>query len=325
MNLKRTAAVAVSLILIFASLTAEASQSVANALTDTVLMAKRHYVTKEIADGITAERTSDGEYRFLYTTPGGKNYAVTMNLKDWGVWNLGDMRFGTENLEKTIIGGDTDWEYVIRVFNPVSLQSVFTGGNHENESLVGIKMYDGETMEEFSLEAGQSREAKRIVVEEDTQLLLNSAPYANVKRKYTFSGTTVSLDSKIEFTKTMNLVTSYSAMACVNKDFGRYCDFGGSAIAATEPKGYTSGQYVGRVGAMMCSLSGEDKSATLTVGIFNRKDMTDNFSNFEKTFYWDISADYGKLYFSKYELSGLNEVKEGTVWDFGAFWQANIA
>ena len=311
--------------LIFGAVRAEASDIIPNSFTDLLLAAKHYYNTNLAGNEITLTHPKSNEYRFSGAKDG-KGYYVTMVLKDWGVWNLGDMKFSDGGQEKTIIGGGTDWEYVFRVYVPTKQLLEFSGGNHGNEEFVDIAFYDGETMEEIYIDVGGIRTVKRIVVVEHTKLLDPGTlePYANVQRTYTLFDTTVDLDTSIEFISTVNMAMSYTAMACVNKDFGRYCEFDNGQIVTAEPKGVTGGKYLGRMESMRCKLSGEDTSATLTVGIFNTGDMTDGFSNFEKTFLWDMTDEFTKLYFSKYDLSSLTEIAEGTAWNLSAYWQANI-
>lgn len=305
----------------------QASDAVSAGISEMALSAQ-HYYDTSVAESDMFIRCADAKnYEIYHMLEDGTTYCVNLNLKEWGTWNLEDMNFTKYGVKKTIVGGSTDWEYVFRVFNPITQTLEFTGGNHGSEKLSSIKMYDDVTKEEINLEIGEIKSVRRLAVEEDTVLLIAGnelLPYANVARKYTFAGTTVSLDSRIEFVRNVQMALSYSAMASVNKDFGRYCSFDDEYYAMASAKGSCTSEYLGEFAASVCTLSGDDPSATLTVGIFNQEDMTDNFGNENKTFLWDMSENFTKLYFSKYKMSAVSNISMGTVWNFAAFWRANI-
>ena len=75
---------------------------------------------------------------------------------------------------------------------------------------------------------------------------------------------------------------------------------------------------------MGCTLSGDNPMVTVDVGIYNKADMTDNFSGDEKTFLWDMSEGYNKLYFSRGSIFERELITQGTKWDFGTYWQVNL-
>ncbi len=265
----------------------------------------------EIVDEITGENIGENEEETIQETtqePAGST--VTQIFK-----------------ENNVIGGSTDWEYVFRVFNPMTQVAGFTGGNHGSETFLSMKMYDDVSGEEINLAVGETKTVRRLVVEEGTQLLYsqtNAVPYATVLRKYTFVGTRVNLDTNIEFIRDVSMTLSYSAMASVSKQFGTKCSFDGITSVETNPYGSHNSQYYGNAAAMSCTFSGSDPSVSLTVGIYNREDMTDNFSNDNKTFLWDMSDGYTKLYFSKYNSSSVTTVKAGENWNFSTYWQCNF-
>lgn len=324
--LKKIISITIALTMLFEIHHAAASETVGKALASIALSAQHCYDTSLAQADMLLSRESIGCYKVYHVLEDGTRYCVDLDLKEWGTWNLGDMNFVKEGSEKVIVGGSTDWEYALRIFNPINQAFEFTGGNHGSEKLISVKMYDDATDEEILLSPGETKNVRRLKVEEDTQLLISGnelLPYANVRREYTFVGTTVSLDCKIEFIRDMQMALSYSAMASVNKDFGRYCTFDDGNYAIANAKGSCSKQYLGETASTVCTLSGDDPSATLTVGILNAKDMTDNFSNENKTFLWDMSEDYTKLYFSKYKMSAEN-IAKGTVWSFAAFWRTNF-
>lgn len=304
-----------------------ASEVVNEGLKDMALMQRHYYNTEAATADMTVRLRTDGEYEIEYMNEDWTLLKLTLDKKEWGVWNLGDWSFTRDGVENLLVGGATDWEYVFRILNHESQMLEFTGGNHGSEALTGMKLYDGVTGEELNLSVGEERAVKRLVIEEDTTLLIGeraAIPYANVHRKYTVAGNIISLDTKMEFVRNVQMALSYTAMASVNKDFGIYCSFDDAAHAMANDRGSFSGEYLGKAAAKVCTLSGNNPSATLTVGIFNFKDMTDNFQNENKTFLWDVSNDFTKLYFSKFSLGELTAVNAGEVWNLSAYWQANL-
>lgn len=324
--LKRIILIVLTITLAMSCINAHAAGFITNSITDLSIEAQRYYNTKIDYADMVVTRAKKNLYEIIHYTQSGKKLKLELFKTDWGTWNLGDFSIVENGNKKTVIGGGTDWEYVFRVFNPISMNLEFTGGNHGGEMCKSLTMYDGVTGLAVAPNVGESVYVNRLVIVEETSILLANVdylPYADVKRVYTIVGDTVNLDCEITFTRDVKMALSYSTMACVNKDFSRYCSFDNGERVTTEAKGAFSNKYMGNMPSSVCQLSGDDLSATVTVGIYNPKDMTDNFSNREKTFLWDMSEGYNKLYFSKYDITTLTNVPAGTVWDFGSFWRIN--
>ncbi len=325
--LKKIISIALSFIIVFSALGVNAAGLVTNTVIDLSQEAQHYYNTKVAYADMTVKKVNKGLYEVYHYTQSGKSIKIQLFKTDWGTWNLGDMNIIDNGYEKNVIGGGTDWEYVFRVYNPISQNLEFTGGNHGSEVCTSLVMRDDVTGLAVNPEVGESVYVNRLVIEEETTILLANMdylPYANVKRVYTIVGDTVNLDCEVTFVRDVMMAQSYSAMACVNKDFSRYSTFDNIAHHKTEASGTCTNKYYGNVPASVCYLSGDDYSATVTVGIYNEKDMTDNFSNRDKTFIWDVSEGYNKLYFSKFNMTTLETITAGTVWDFGAYWKVNL-
>ena len=317
----------VILTMLFDGITINASDIISGGISELSLAAERYYNTKIAYSDMIISLTRDNMYEVYYYHANGKNLAASLYLTEWGTWNLGEWKITANGQTKPIIGGGTDWEYVFRVINPVSYNLEFTGGNHGSEKLNSISMFDSVTGEVFELGVGESKYVNRLVIVENTSILLANLdylPYANVERTYTFVGNRINLDCKIEFVRDVKMALSYSAMASVDKDFGRYCMFDDGTYVSTSGKGTSSNHYLGHRDSMTATLTGDDVTASLTVGIYNKKDMTDNFSNMDKTFIWDMSPEFNKVYFSRGNLTELETITTGTVWDFGSYWKINL-
>ncbi len=306
---------------------AGASEAIGEVLSDLALDAQHYYNTTVAFNDVTIQRVNEDLYEIYYYTPDGKGTTTKFCKTEWGVWNLGDLTYSDQGTEKYVMGGGTDWEYVFRAYNPISQTMEFTGGNHGCESLNYIYFYDSVTGEGFELGVGESKYVNRLVVEEGTTIRVSDKDYlsyANIVRKYTFVGDMINLDCRVEFIRDINMSICYTAMATVNKEFGRYCSFDDKAYVMTSTSGSSTNYRMGNHEALVCTLSGDNPALTVTVGVYDKEDMTDNFSNFDKTFLWDMTDNFNKLYFSKFSLSNATTVKAGTVWNLGTFWKLNI-
>lgn len=325
--LKRVLLMFLAFVLAFSATEASAASVVTESMVDLALEAQHYYNTSVAYADMTIKRVNSKMYEIYYYSQSGRWLTHQLYQTDWGTWNLGTTSIDDYGIKKDIIGGGTDWEYVFRVFNPISQNLEFTGGNHGSEELKSISMYDAVTGEGFSLETGESKYVNRLVIEEKTTIMLANVdylPYAEVTRVYTIVGKTINLDSTITFTRDVQMALSYSSMASVHKDFSSCCMFGGENGVMTGPKGTFTNEKLGNYDAMICYLSGDDPTVRVTVGIYNKQDMTDSFSNKDKTFLWDMSEQYNKLYFSKYSMSTLERVMTGTVWSFRSYWTVDF-
>ncbi|MBQ6796104.1 MAG: hypothetical protein IJO83_08200 [Clostridia bacterium] len=324
---KRFLAVVLTIIMVFGAVNIEAAGIITETMTDMSREVQHYFYTQLATATMTVSRPSETNYIVSHISQSGRAVNVNLYLTEWGTWNLGNMTITDGYNEKVVIGGATDWEYVFRVYNPISDTLDFVGGNHGHERLNSIVFKEGVTGEVFSLNVGEYRYVSRLVIEENTTVKVSEVDYldfANVKRVYTIVGDTVNLDCMVEFTRDIKMALSYTTMACINKDFSRFCNFEGMAFSKCEPRGTSSNMKYGNVPASVCTLNGDDPTATVTVGIYSEKDMTDNFSNREKTFIWDMSENYNKLYFSKYDMTTLNTIRAGEVWNFASYWKVNL-
>ncbi|MBQ8003100.1 MAG: hypothetical protein IJ297_06625, partial [Clostridia bacterium] len=184
---------------------AKAAGFVTNSITDLSMDAQHYYHTKVDYADMVVTHVDDELYEVLHYTQSGKMLKLQLYKTAWGTWNLGDFSLvDNTGIQKTVIGGGTDWEYVFRVFNPITQNLEFTGGNHGSEVCSSLVMYDSVTGLAVNPAIGESMYVNRLVIEEDTTILLANVdylPYANVKRVYTVVGDRVNLDCKVTFTR----------------------------------------------------------------------------------------------------------------------------
>ncbi|PKM62609.1 MAG: hypothetical protein CVU97_04445 [Firmicutes bacterium HGW-Firmicutes-21] len=273
---------------------------------------------------MTFQMTSAVEYKMSCTYEG-KPLTLTFNKKTWGTWNIGTLSYNNV----AMAGGGTDWEYVYRAGQTAS-STPFCGGNHENETLVEIKFYDGSTGQEIVLPVGQSVQINNLMIVEKTHIDYHQTTngFCDVVRTYIISGNKITLEVNYELTQNTYFGLSYTAMFPVHKNYGRYCKFLAedgtdlgtvTTLPANDPN-YTSKFYYNKA-ATTCIIWGDtNPEYKFAVQIYTVKDSVDNFKNYEKTFYWDMNSTQNKLYFSRYNSSSATLVQAGTKMDTKTSW-----
>lgn len=281
------------------------------------------HVTEYVKHSMTLTKTNDGMYTLSTTASNGKSLTQTFYRTNWGTWNIGALNIGNVHLA----GGSTDWEYVFRA---KGAKDGFSGGNHANEILVELKIYDGVTGKEIKLANGQkAQNLEKIKIVEKTKLHLgdSSKCYAAVTRNYMFYGETITLDCDYEFLTDMEFSLSYTCMFPVNKTVGLYCLFrnqdGTENYVETMEVGladYSGPMYKGNA-ATECVIWGKKNTDyAFVVKVDTVKDSLDNFRNGSKTFYWDMNTTSNKLYFSRFPDSTYEKVQKGTEWHTSCSW-----
>ena len=272
---------------------------------------------------LTLAKTNDSTYTLSTTASNGKQLTQTFYRTAWGTWNIGALSVGGVN----IAGGGTDWEYVFRA---KGAKDGFSGGNHANEILVDLKIYDGVTGKEIKLSNGQkAQNLEKIKIVEKTKLHLGDANkcYAAVTRNYTFYGETIALECDFEFLTDMEFSLSYTCMFPVPKTVGLYCMFrnvdGTENFVETMEVGladYSGPMYKGNA-ATECVIWGKKNTDyAFIVKVDTVEDSLDNFRNGSKTFYWDMNTTSNKLYFSRFPDSTYEKVEKGTEWHTSCSW-----
>ncbi len=281
------------------------------------------HVTEYAKHSLTLTKTNDKLYTLSTTASNGKPLTQTFYKTDWGTWNIGALSIGNVN----IAGGGTDWEYVFRA---KGAEGGFSGGNHANEILVELKIYDGVSDKEIKLSSGQkAQNLEKIKIVEKTKLHLGDSDncYAAVTRNYMFYGETITLDCDFEFITDMEFSLSYTCMFPVPKTVGLYCLFRNvdgteNYVETTEVgKADYSGPMYKDNAATECVIWGKkNRDYAFVVQVSTVEDSLDNFSNHAKTFYWDMNTTSNKLYFSRFPDSAYEKVEKGTKWHTSSAW-----
>ena len=264
-------------------------------------------------------------------------YTRTFYKRSWGTWNIGSMTFKPKDgSEITFVTASTDWEYVFRAGKTADTIN-FCGGNHENEKMIDIKFFDGETDKELSLDDKKPVTVDLLKIIENTQIHYNKTPndvFAKVERIYYYAGKSIYNECNYELVQDTHFSLSYTAMFPINKEYGTriiYNNVNGTKREWTSEtvESYNYKNFEGPFdkgnAALSVNIFGyKDPRYQFGIEVFTKEDSTDNFKNSSKTFYWDMSKGQNKLYFSRFPDTGSSLVKKGEKWNTLTKWEFNF-
>ncbi len=284
------------------------------------------YSTKVTRKATASTYEYVSEYLFECTTDAGKLY-YTLQETQWGTFNLGMMYLVDNNGTKhQFVEGYTDWEYVYRV-KATNGAVVWSGGNHGNEALVSLELYNGETGAKLNLSAGQSATCNVIHIIEKTKLLkmpdldgssvvkgneldgwTENDVYAHVTRKYTITGPQIKLNVDYKYVSDAAHNQSYTCMFPITKKYGLYCDMydrnGGfikSVITPEENSNYSGSHNSGNYATRALIYGKNNSQYQFDVRVNTLQDSLEGQINNYRTAFWDMSTS-NKLYFTKYPM-----------------------
>lgn len=284
---------------------------------------------------MTLKRNSQTEYGITCTLDGGTVY-LTLHKTAWGTFNLGKWEYteagGTKH---QFVSDSTDWEYVYRV-GAKRGSTQWSGGNHDNEQMDSLKLFDGVSGKEIVLNVGQTANVKNLKIVETTRLYWGDAAngysedehYANAVRTYTIVGPQIKLAVDYEYLKDAYYGLSYTCMFPINKKYGLYCAFMSDEellfVAETLKTGaadYSGKQYSGNAAdrCVMWGYGGREKYK-FDVRVLTPETSCNNFDNGSKTFFWDMNTTTNKLYFSKCDGRAQDVVKAGATIHTECMW-----
>lgn len=293
-------------------------------------------------DTMKFQKTSDVAYKLSFTY-NGKPASLTFDKKKWGTWNIGTFTYDGN----MIAGGGTDWEYVYRASKTGTGGSAFSGGNHGNEALVSFEIFDSASGKKLDLATGQSVDTKGIKIVEKTKLLCLPNPtsvredisgykeddiYCNVTRTYYLTGNIISLDVDYNYIRDIYFQKSYTCMFPVMKTYGRNFTFylnDGTTFSGKTTDGTVypeySNNYIKGYEAQKISFHGDSQPSWIfDVEFSTPLDSTDNFSNNDKVFIWDMNRGGDKLYVSKYDDIVYTLVEAGTNFGTSSSWTFHV-
>ncbi|HBL83861.1 MAG: hypothetical protein A2Y17_08025 [Clostridiales bacterium GWF2_38_85] len=314
------------------AINSEVSEDVSNEVSAEESIVVENPIDELEPSPMTIQKNDDRTYTITSDVFGG-TYKRTFYKRDWGTWNIGGMFFTPEGGSQiTFVTASTDWEYVYRAGKTASTID-FCGGNHGSEKMLETHFYNGETGDELNLDDKQPVELNLLKIVETTQIYYFESDediFANVTRTYYYNGTEEICECDYEIVQDTYFTLSYPTMFPISKDYGTRIVYN---LENGKTREWTSSEvgkadYSGPMdkgnAAMSVTIFGhKDPRYQFNVAIYDKEDMTDNFKNAEKTFYWDMNVGQNKLYFSRFSSSTPELVKTGTTWHTLASWEFN--
>ena len=295
----------------------------------------------------TVTKISDSKYAISAEIEEG-TITVTLEERPWGCFNLWSWNLKDKSGKSHVFAvGATDFEYVHRVVTPKNTV-VWSGGNHGNEAFVSIDFYDGESGEKLNLETGKAVTVNKLHVIEKTKLMwfpddnndsigdynnknmsyTDDDVYAEMTRKYTFTGPQIKLNVDYEFVKNVVMNRSYTCMMPISKRYGLWCDMyndKGEMVKHITTLKVGAADYSGP------SNSGNSACRALVYGYVNPEyridvrvttleDSVDNYKGDYKTAFWDMNTSDNKLYFTKFSNSEKKNISAGDEFHTESIW-----
>ena len=295
----------------------------------------------------TVTKISDSKYAVSAEIEEG-TITVTLEERPWGCFNLWSWRLKDKSGKEHVFAvGATDFEYVHRVVTPKNTV-VWSGGNHGNEAFVSIDFYDGENGEKLNLETGKAVTVNKLHVIEKTKLMwfpddnndsigdynnknmsyTDDDVYAEMTRKYTFTGPQIKLNVDYEFVKNVVMNRSYTCMMPISKRYGLWCDMyndkGEMVKHITTLKvgaaDYSGPSNSGNSACRAVIYGYVNPEYQLDVRVTTLEDSVDNYKGDYKTAFWDMNTSDNKLYFTKFSNSQKKNISAGDEFHTESIW-----
>lgn len=295
----------------------------------------------------TVTKDSASKYSMSCETEAGK-LTITLEERPWGCFNLWRWAL-TDKQGKVhaIVPGSTDLEYVHVPTTPKGT-NVWSGGNHGNEAFLSLDLYNAENGEKLELEIGESVTVNSLHVIEKTKLLwfpddnndsigdynnksmtyTDDDVYAEMVRKYTFTGPQIRLNVDYKYVKDVRHSRSYTCMFPVDKKYGLWCELynnEGELVNTIETlkvgkADYTGKHYDKNVATRARLYGYADPRYQVDVRVTTFEDSLDMGKGDYKTSFWDMNTTCNKLYFTKFSNASPITLKAGTEFHTESFW-----
>lgn len=295
----------------------------------------------------TVTKVSDKKYSMACETEAGK-LTITLEERPWGCFNLWSWRLIDKSGKEHIFAvGATDFEYVHIPITPKGT-GVWSGGNHGNEAFLSLDLYNAESGEKIELGNGDSVTVNSLHIIEKTKLLwfpddngdsigdynnksmsyTDDDVYAEMTRKYTFTGPQIKLNVDYKYVKDVQHNRSYTCMFPINKKYGLWCEMynnDGKLLRTIETLKVGAADYSGPSNsdnkASRAVIYGYvDPRYQFDVRVTTFEDSLDQNRGDYKTAYWDMNTTDNKLYFTKFSNSEKRLLKAGTEFHTECFW-----
>ena len=292
-------------------------------------------------------KVSETKYTMACDTEAGK-LTITLEERPWGCFNLWSWRLVDKSGKEHIFAsGSTDFEYVHIPITPKGT-NVWSGGNHGNEAFLSIDFYNAENGEKLDLEIGKSVTVNSLHVIEKTKLLwfpddngdsigdynnksmtyTDDDVYAEMTRKYTFTGPQIKLNVDYKYVKDVKHLRSYTCMFPINKKYGLWCEMYNSAgerinfietlkVGAAD---YSGKSYSKNIATRALLYGYADPRYQFDVRVTTFEDSLASGKGDYNTAYWDMNTTTNKLYFTKWTNNSQRLIKAGDEVHTESFW-----
>lgn len=289
----------------------------------------------------TVKKVSATKYSMSCETDAGE-LTITLEERPWGCFNLWSWKLvDKDNTTHTFAVGATDFEYVHQPTTPKGT-TVWSGGNHGNEAFLSLDLYNAETEEKIELNIGDSVTVNSLHVIEKTKLLwfpddnsdsigdynnknmtyTEDDVYAEMVRKYTFTGPQIKLNVDYKYVKDVQMGRSYSCMFPLSKKYGLWCTMynnAGEVVKNIETSRIGKADYSGphnegnaATRAVIYGYNDPRYQFDVRVTTFEDSCNSHTSDNDYKTSYWDMNTTDNKLYFTKFNASKKRTITSGT-------------
>lgn len=273
---------------------------------------------------------------------------ITLEERPWGMFNLWSWKLTEKNgKERVFVPGSTDFEYVHIPITPKG-SNVWSGGNHGNEAFLSLELYDAESGKKLELEVGDEATVNSLHVIEKSKLLwfpddngdsigdynnknmtyTDDDVYAEMVRKYTFTGPQIKLNVDYKYVKDVKHYRSYTCMFPISKRFGLWCemyDNSGKLVREIETLKVGAADYSGKhysknVATRAVLYGYEDPRYQFDVRVTTFEDSLASGQGDYLTSYWDMNTNTNKLYFTKWTNESIRLIKAGTEVHTESYW-----
>lgn len=292
-------------------------------------------------------KVSDTKYTMDCETEAGK-LTITLEERPWGCFNLWSWRLVDKNGKQHIFAaGSTDFEYVHIPITPKGT-NVWSGGNHGNEAFISLDLYNAENGEKIELEKGKSVTVNSLHIIEKTKLLwfpddngdsigdynnknmtyTDADVYAEMTRKYTFTGPQIKLNVDYKYVKDVKHLRSYTCMFPLNKQYGLWCEMynnAGELVKSIETLKVGAADYSGKhysknIATRAVLYGHADPRYQFDVRVTTFEDSLASGKGDYLTSYWDMNTNTNKLYFTKWTNNEQRLIKAGDEVHTESFW-----
>ncbi len=297
-------------------------------------------------------KVSEKKYSMSCETDAG-TLTITLEERPWGCFNLWSWKLvDKDGKTHTFAVGATDFEYVHQPTTPKGT-TVWSGGNHGNEAFLSLDLYNAETEKKLELKVGESVTVNSLHVIEKTKLLwfpddngdsigdynnknmtyTDDDVYAEMVRKYTFTGPQVKLNVDYKYVKDCNMGRSYSCMFPISKKYGIWCQMynnAGELVKAIETSrigkaDYSGPHNEGNAATRALVYGFNDPRYQFDIRVTTFEDSCNNHTsdNDYMTSFWDMNTSDNKLYFTKFHQSKKRLITAGTEFHTESIWLFN--